>query len=253
MSNAPVKSSIEDNEVDLPANYANNDLVNYDFCKPKKSNLIINFDTPQHKSIQHSVLRMWSNVITNNSYSNYLETLTSAELRLFHRPWYFLGKYESLPTNLTIYRYKNGTRNYVNSVIVEADHQGWIVINITSLVQWWIDHPEIIGGVMCTTSPMENKDNLIVLSMLDDNGGSYSIGEFAVGYYNNLLNTKMNFRSNFKYKKNFPPGFDAIKNPDFCEMACKTNNFFTNFKTIGPKEWIISTDGLCCRIFIVIR
>ncbi|KAH0552580.1 hypothetical protein KQX54_012946 [Cotesia glomerata] len=147
---------------------------------------------------------MWSNVITNNSYSNYIENLTSAELRLFHGPWFIKSKYQSLPHNLTIY----------------------------SLVQWWINHPEKIEDVLCRTSPMR-KDGVIAWSMLGDNEGFYSIGEFAVGY-NNILNT-MNFRSNFKYKKNFPPGFDAFKNPDFCEIACRSNNIFNNFKTIGPK------------------
>lgn len=251
VSSAPVKSNIEETiEVDLSVNYTNNDLVNYDLDRPKEINLIVSFNT-QYETIKDTVRRMWSDVITNNSYPNHIETLTSAELRLFYAPWIHSKDDLVSPFNITIYRYKNRTRNYVNSVIVEAGHQGWIEINITSLVQWWIDHPEDTECVVKMTYSMGN-DSFSSLFLVDDFSGSYSHGEFSVGYYNNVLNTT-DFRSNFEYEKIFPPGYDAFKDPDFCETVCRSNDIFINFKTIRPKEWIISPDGVCCFYFIVIR
>ncbi|XP_057321565.1 bone morphogenetic protein 7-like [Microplitis mediator] len=125
-----------------------------DYQKVNQSDTLIGY-IAQHKTQTKTIRRMWFDVSINK-----IQELSSADLRLYRDNSQKLNRYQGLSFNITVYKvYINDNNNetkyiYANSQIVDANYQGWIVINITSCFQWWIDNPTLNDGLKIVTIPI---------------------------------------------------------------------------------------------------
>ncbi|XP_044592568.1 bone morphogenetic protein 7-like [Cotesia glomerata] len=231
----------------LTLNYTNFDLARYDLEKAKENNMIVSYNA--HKILQHSMQRLWYNVITKDSQDSYIKALSSADLRLYRDISLVSEKFQGLPFNITVYRYKKADLNYINSVIVEADQQGWIAIDITSCIQWWTTYPQDNEGLKLVVKPMKI-DNLVQYILPEDIGVSGFDGKpekfaFVVGYYQTTLN-RQDFLGSLKNKRSASTelNFQEKKVLKYRKKHCQLRDMYVNFNKIGYSDWIIAPDGV---------
>lgn len=231
----------------LTLNYTNFNLTSYDLEKAKETNMIVSYNAD--KILQDSMQRLWYNVTTNDSQDSYIEDLSSADLRLYRDISLVSEEFQGLRFNITVYRYKKAKLDYINSVIVEADYQGWIVIDITSCVQWWTDYPEDNEGLKLVVTPMR-MDNLVQYIQLEDIGVSGFDGEpekfaFVVGYFKTTLN-RQDFLGSFRHKRSASTELNFLERKvlKYREKRCQLTSMYVNFNEIGYSDWIIAPNGI---------
>ncbi|CAG5073721.1 Similar to Trappc12: Trafficking protein particle complex subunit 12 (Mus musculus) [Cotesia congregata] len=231
----------------LTLNYTNFDLTSYDLEKGKETNMIVSYNA--NKILQHSMQRLWYNVITNDSEDSYVKALSSADLRLYRDISLVSEEFQGLPFNITVYRYKKAKLNYINSVIVEADHQGWIVIDITSCVQWWTAYPEDNEGLKLAVNSMKIY-NLVQYIQPENIGISGFDGEpekfaFVVGYYKTTLN-RQDFLGSFRNERSASTELNVWERKvlKYRNKCCQLRGMRVNFNEIGYSDWIIAPDGV---------
>ncbi|XP_008560383.1 bone morphogenetic protein 7 isoform X2 [Microplitis demolitor] len=257
--------NIYSNTVDkINANYTSYDPTHYDYHKVNQSDILISF-IAQHKTQKKAIRRMWFDVLINQT-----QELSSADLRLYRDNTQTMNRYQGFSFNITVYRvYKNDSNNkvgyiYANSQIVDADYQGWIVTNITSCFQWWIDNPTLNNGLKIVTIPIYDDQS-------DRSGSSYSYkvkpeaigiagfdGEpdkfaFAVGYYKNLniesttcwdCNRVMSLRYRRSYYISEELNDKEKQVVRDRMVRCQLRDLYVDFKEIGYEDWIIAPNGI---------
>ncbi|XP_057336407.1 bone morphogenetic protein 7-like [Microplitis mediator] len=250
----------------INANYTSYDPTNYDYHKVNQSDTSISY-IAQHHTEKKVIRRMWFDVFLNHT-----QELSSADLRLYRDNSQKLDRYQGLPFNITVYRvfindsiYKT-KYIYANSQIVEADYQGWIVTNITSCFQWWMDNPALNNGLKIVTMPVYDNQS-------DGSGPSSShrvkpeaigiagfYGEpdkfaFAVGYYKDSNTGSTTCRDcspvmSLRYKRSFYSDELNDKEKQVVKdraERCQLRDLYIDFKEIGYQDWVIAPNGIDAR------
>ncbi|XP_008545990.1 protein 60A [Microplitis demolitor] len=175
-------------------NNTNHNFTQYHLKKIHDSDLIATFMPQQphkgHGGKPNKIQRMWFDVLLIKKGQQILAT----DLRLYRDKSKTIDKYRDLSFNMTIYRpdLTGDKKNfiYVNSIIVGANFNGWVVLDITDCFKWWTDNIDMNNGLKITTTPISKVSSRRRLHQVKPEqlgiigfDGDPSKHAFAVGYY----------------------------------------------------------------------
>ncbi|XP_057336414.1 protein 60A-like [Microplitis mediator] len=174
-------------------NNTNDNFHHLDFKKINESDLIATFMPQQplkgRGGKPDKIQRMWFDVLLIGEGQKILGT----DLRFYRDTSKTIDKYRDLSFNMTVYRtdLTGGKRNfiYVNSTIVDADFNGWVVLDITDCFKWWTGNINTNNGLKIITTPISRTSSKRFHQVKPEQLGIVGFETdpdkhaFAVGYY----------------------------------------------------------------------
>lgn len=182
--------------------------------------------------------------------------LMAAELRIFQNPahskWFNNGR-EYILTVYLVGNAKNHQEIQVlSSVNTTLDYQGWLELNVTEGLSYWLQYPRNNRGFYISARAVNELEREI---RLDDIGLIHLKGEdeyqpFMIGFFRGPELIKTSKRKNRK-KRNTQSRRrkkSDVVNPLFGApieniRSCQMQTLYIDFKDLGWHDWIIAPEG----------
>ncbi|XP_034952082.1 protein 60A-like [Chelonus insularis] len=225
-----------------------------------KSDVIISFMAEQPHSDGEKperVRRMWFDVSGIAKENDFLY----GELRLY-RSIEGLRRKHLRPHKIVVdkvYRDKFHEKQFeeIASVVITANFEGWITLNITSAFRRWLEHPRENRGIRVLTFPTERENKRVKAENMGIVGfdGAEEEQPFITGYFKNINNNKIRMKikdiiyRNKRLKRSAPLSVDTFTHRQLNRPVstyvgeCERRNYHVNFKDIKWHEWIIAPEG----------
>ncbi|XP_076626598.1 protein 60A-like [Colletes latitarsis] len=179
--------------------------------------------------------------------------IIAAELRLYKS----LNKNVGFNKTYTIALYRvariqNGRRikHYINSANTTIDKEGWITLNVSTVLDFWVKYPKENHGLFLV---IHNADYTGHIMRPDDIGivGVLGIPDkqpFMVGFFKNSGKRKKR-EITYRQKDHEFTSINARNNP-YTDLigqkkrnACTIKTLYVNFKDLQWQDWIIVPEG----------
>lgn len=224
-----------------------------------QSDIIMTFLNKNHHvpEVRHEQgRRLWFDV----SEINHSAELILAELRLYQRNEF--NKYKNDNENITIAVYSitnfDGEKELIriSEAEVPVNNDGWIELNVTSVVLQWINNMQINKGFYIGAYFKNHLDKEV---KLDDIGLVNSKGDdkhqpFLVAYckgpqivkpvQHNHSRSKRNINGEKRKRKNKSEIRNPlIELPNDHNKSCQIKTLYVSFKDLNWQDWIIAPEG----------
>lgn len=194
------------------------------------------------------------------------ERMTSAELRLYRGPDAKNRKHRGSFT-IAVYRVIRSTDTERTMLLVDSTNttsgqEGWIILNVTECLDYWMQNPEDNRGLYLSVYPTDGpfhetrpEDIGIIGFKGDAERQPFMIGFFQSTGPNQL---RIHSRSSFddiEYDSNTNQKRDTSNVNNFLtdyynretlpssEKPCRLNTFYVSFKDLQWQDWIIAPEG----------
>ncbi|XP_076851744.1 bone morphogenetic protein 7a [Brachyhypopomus gauderio] len=193
------------------------------------------------------------------------EAVTVAEFRLYKD--FVHERYENETFHVHVYQVlrepasRESDLFLLNSLVVWAAEEGWLVFDLTRTSNYWVLHPSQNLGVLVTLENVNGQRVNPRAAGLVGSGGPQSKRPFVVAFFKatgvrlrsarSASGHKQRNQSRSKGPKQAaPPSQEALKLAEAAEnvsvdpkQGCKKHELYVSFRDLGWQDWIIAPEG----------
>ncbi|XP_017886031.2 protein 60A-like [Ceratina calcarata] len=225
-----------------------------------RSDLIMTFGAHNPHSGNASKMNRGRRIWFDVSEISIREHIIAAELRLYQslskgvelRKAYIIAIYI-----VAQMKYENRKKLYIDSTSTMTDKSGWIILNVTQALEYWVKHPKKNRGLYLAvyrddyTGRVIRPDDIGIVGVSGvSDKQPFMVGFFKSSDIHRKYGTLSKQKRDIKFQNDYTNSINIKDNP-FVNLVmkkqrkniCSIRKLYISFKELQWENWIIAPDG----------